>query len=149
MSELQPYSQQVLPQGALDSTPSSGGIAIGEAVKQVGAAFTDYGETQQRMQVREDLSRVYKDTNEIETQVLTRYKDLASKVGPNDDLSALTKDLVVKTAEPFSGNYATRQAQQEFERITGAIKARYLQQAIGYQAELAVKDARKIGRAHV
>ena len=145
MSELQPYSQQVLPQGALDSTPSSGGIAIGEAVKQVGAAFTDYGETQQRMQVREDLSRVYKDTNEIETQVLTRYKDLASKVGPNDDLSALTKDLVVKTAEPFSGNYATRQAQQEFERITGAIKARYLQQAIGYQTELAVKDARNTG----
>lgn len=139
MAVIQPYQDQVAPQGALNTqaSPDQLGAGVGAAMQNVGSAGMALADTLYRNETQADVTNVHVQMAKKRAEWQQKLVDMSNATQPGDETFAPRVMEGVRTdLDALGEQVKTKAGQQLFANMSADMTAMFGQQAIGIQSTL-------------
>lgn len=139
MAVIQPYQQQVAPQGSLNvqATPNEFGANVGAALQNVGSAGMAMAETLYQNENQAEVTNAHVELAKKRALWAQKLVEMENATKPGDEtfvprvMTGVRSDL-----DTLGEQFRTRAGQQTFARMSADMTSMFGQQAIAIQAKL-------------
>lgn len=139
MAVIQPYQDQIAPQGVLNTqaSPDQFGANVGAAMQNVGAAGMAISEALYQRETEADVTNVHVQMAKKRAEWQQKLEDMKNATQPGDETFVPRVMQGVQTdLETLGQQFKTKAGQRTFARMSADMTAMFGQEAIGVQSTL-------------
>jgi lysozyme family protein len=142
MPTIQPYEQQVLPQGFDTSQASANTVNTGAGLAALGHGMQAAGDTMFRVQEQQEASAAQAKVADLRMQITKEVLDAENSAKPGDmGYAERINGIIQQRIEKMGDQFSTAHGKTAFSKAAASLQATFVDRALGYQQQLAGQQA--------
>lgn len=142
MPTIQPYEQQVLPQGSDSSHADANTVNTGAGLAAFGQGAQQAGDTIFRVQEQQEAANAQAQVAELRMQATKELLDAENSAKPGDmGYAERVHGMIQSRIDQMGAKFNTSRGKEAFTKAAASLQATFVDRALGYQQQLAGQQA--------